>query len=131
MLMGNVNGTGRSAPTRARNDAAMSRRWSGQPRNRVGVLRDARPIAFCTRLVFAAASVASLFGLSGTMQFPFPGPHPCASAAVFQNSAGSGPSGALAFSASNRDPKVRHSLGFPADLAGSETAALSGRAQSI
>jgi hypothetical protein len=38
--------------------------------------------------------------------------------------AGSGPSGALAFSASNRDPEVRHSLGFPADFAGSETAAL-------
>jgi hypothetical protein len=31
-----------------------------------------------------------LFGLSGTMQFPFPGPQPCASAAVFQNSARAG-----------------------------------------
>lgn len=38
--------------------------------------------------------------------------------------AGSSPSGALAFLASNRDPEVRHSLGFPADFAGSETAAL-------
>ena len=38
--------------------------------------------------------------------------------------AGSSPSGALAFLASNRDAEVRHSLGFPADFAGSETAAL-------
>jgi hypothetical protein len=89
---GTVNGTGRSAPTRARNDAAAGPPLVGPARTVLAFCGTPPPlpIAFCTNLVFAAASVASLFGLSGTMQFPFPSPQPCASAAVFQNSARAG-----------------------------------------